>query len=242
MKTTIIYDKSGHIWNVTYGDSILPQGLNSFQTDLPDNTQLTGVEIGEDGAVIPKYDSMPTSDLLQLQKAIDDAKGEALSKVSDLTSRLDEVAPEEKEPETLDEYKSAKKKEVGKKCAETIYNGIDIELSNGTTKHFTLRESDTFHDQLNLIGAQVKLLAGAETVEYHSDGEPCVYYSATDMQTIISSAMNFVSYHQTYCNSMNMWIAGCEDIDSVKAISYGDEIPEQYQSDVLKAKLAEKTE
>ena len=238
MKTTIIYDNSGHIWNVTYGDSMLPQGLNSFQTDLPDNTQLTGVEIADNGTVTPKYDSMPASDLLQLQKAIDDVKGEALSKVSDLTSRLDEVAPEKKEPETLDEYKVAKKKEIGKACSEAIYNGLDVTLSDGSSKHFSLRETDTFHDQLNLIGAQVKLLSGADTIEYHSDGEPCTYYSAADMQTIITAAMGFVSYHQTYCNSMNMWIAGCADIECVLGISYGDEIPEEYQSDVLKTKLA----
>ena len=238
MKTTIIYDSLGHIWNVTYGDSMLPQGLNSVQVELPDNTQITGVEIADDGTVTPKYDSMPASDLIQLQKAIDDVKIEAAGKVSELASRLDTVAPEEKEPETLDEFKAAKKKEIGKACSETIYNGLDVKLSDGSSKHFSLRETGTFHDQLNLIGAQVKLLSGADTVEYHSDGEPCTYYSAADMQTIITAAMGFVSYHQTYCNSMNMWIAGCTDIESVLSISYGDEIPEEYQSDVLKTKLA----
>ena len=116
MKTTIIYDSLGHIWNVTYGDSMLPQGLNSVQVELPDNTQLTGVEIADDGTVTPKYDSMPASDLIQLQKAIDDVKIEATGKVSELASRLDVVAPAEKEPETLDEFKAAKKKEIGKAC------------------------------------------------------------------------------------------------------------------------------
>lgn len=83
MKTTIIYDKSGHIWNVTYGDSILPQGLNSFQTDLPDNTQLTGVEIAADGTVTPKYESMPLSDWQAIQKAIDDAKESTIAEINE---------------------------------------------------------------------------------------------------------------------------------------------------------------
>lgn len=234
MKTTIIYDKSGHIWNVTYGDSILPQGLNSFQTDLPDNTQLTGVEIAADGTVTPKYDSMPASDLLQLQKAIDDAKQETLAQVSSLTSRLDEVAPEEKEPETLDEWKDAKKEEIGKKCSDTIYNGVDVTLTDGTVEHFSL----TDHDQLNLFGKQVQLAAGAEQLEYHSDGQPCKYYSTADMRLIIAAAMQHVSYHTTYCNAVNMWIAGCETAEEIQKIHYGAEIPEQYQSDVLKAYIA----
>ena len=55
MKATIIYDNAGNIWHTTYGDSMLPVGVNAAQLDLPDNTQLTGVEIAEDGTVTPKY-------------------------------------------------------------------------------------------------------------------------------------------------------------------------------------------
>lgn len=177
---------------------------------------------------------MPASDLLQLQKAIDDAKQKTLAQVSSLTSRLDEVAPEEKEPETLDEWKDAKKEEIGKKCSDTIYNGVDVTLTDGTVEHFSL----TDHDQLNLFGKQVQLAAGAEQLEYHSDGQPCKYYSAADMRLIIAAAMQHVSYHTTYCNAVNMWIAGCETAEEIQKIHYGAEIPEQYQSDVLKAYIA----
>ena len=83
--------------------------------------------------------------------------------------------------------------------------------------------------QLNLFGKQAQLATGAEQLEYHSDGKPCRYYSATDMQTIIAAAMQHVSYHTTYCNALNMWVAGCETAD----------VPEQYQSEVLKTYLLE---
>ena len=96
----------------------------------------------------------------------------------------------------------------------------------------------TEHDQLNLFGKQVQLAAGAEQLEYHSDGQPCRYYSAADMQTIIAAAMQHVSYHTTYCNAVNMWIAGCESTEEVQAIYYGADVPEEYQSDVLKAYIA----
>ena len=107
-------------------------------------------------------------------------------------------------------------------------------LTDGSTEHFSLTE----HDQLNLFGKQVQLAAGAEQLEYHSDGQPCRYYSAADMQTIIAAAMQHVSYHTTYCNAVNMWIAGCESTEEVQAIYYGADVPEEYQSDVLKAYIA----
>lgn len=236
MKTTIIYDSLGHIWNVTYGDSMLPQGLNSVQVELPDNTQLTGVEIADDGTVTPKYDSMPASDFIQLQKAIDDVKLEANDNVSKLASRLDVVAPEEKEPETLDEFKATKKKEVGKDCEQTIYAGVDVELTDGSTEHFSLLE----RDQLNLFGKQVQMSSGAVQLEYHTDGQACRYYSVEDMQLIISAAMSFVSYHTTYCNALNMWIAGCKTIEEVQSIKYGVTVPDTYQTEVLKSYLKAK--
>ena len=36
------------------------------------------------------------------------------------------------------------------------------------------------------------------------------------------------------------WIAGCESTEEVQAICYGADVPEQYQSDVLKAYIATK--
>ena len=96
----------------------------------------------------------------------------------------------------------------------------------------------TEHDQLNLFGKQVQLAAGTTELEYHADGQPCRYYSAADMQTIIAAAMQHVSYHTTYCNAVNMWIAGCESTEEVQSIYYGADVPEEYQSDVLKAYIA----
>ena len=87
-------------------------------------------------------------------------------------------------------------------------------------------------------GKQVQLAAGTTELEYHADGQPCRYYNAADMQLIISTAMAYVSYHTTYCNAVNMWIAGCETADEIQQIYYGADVPEQYQSDVLKAYIS----
>ena len=145
-----------------------------------------------------------------------------------------EILPPEPYEPTLVELQAAKKREISQACETAIYSGVDVKLSDGSTEHFSLTE----HDQLNLFGKQVQLAAGAEQLEYHSDGQPCRYYSAADMQTIIAAAMQHVSYHTTYCNAVNMWIAGCESTEEVQAIYYGADVPEEYQSDVLKAYIA----
>jgi len=144
--------------------------------------------------------------------------------------------PPEPYTPTLEELKASKRREISAACEKAIYEGVDIKLADGTIEHYSLTE----HDQLNLFGKQIQVSAGVEKIEYHSDGRPCRYYDATDMQTIISVAMWHVSYHTTYCNALNIWISGIEQAGDLKTISYGVEVPEAYQSDVLKAYLIQK--
>lgn len=143
------------------------------------------------------------------------------------------VTPPEPYEPTLVELQTVKKHEISQACEQIIYAGISVALADGTVEHFALTE----HDQLNLFGKQAQLAAGIEQLEYHSDGRPCRYYSAADMTTIITKAMWHVSYHTTYCNALNMWIVGCESAEEVQQIFYGADVPEQYQSEVLKAYL-----
>ena len=145
-----------------------------------------------------------------------------------------EILPPEPYTPTLDELKFTKKREISQTCEQAIYSGVSVTLADGSSEHFALTE----HDQLNLFGKQVQLTTGAEQLEYHSDGQPCRYYSAADMQLIISTAMQHVSYHTTYCNAVNMWISGTQSTDEIQQIYYGADVPEQYQSDVLKAYIA----
>lgn len=153
--------------------------------------------------------------------------------------------PEEPEPvlppepyvptpeELLASAQAAKKAEISADCEAIIYKGISITLADGSTEHFAL----TQHDQLNLFGKQVQLAAGAEQLEYHADGQPCRYYSAADMQAIIQAATWHVSYHTTYCNAINQWIAGCQEPEEVQEIFYGADVPAEYVSEVLRAYL-----
>jgi len=130
----------------------------------------------------------------------------------------------------IESVRAAKRSEISQICNETIFAGVDVTLSDGSVKHFSM----TDEDQLNLFGKQAQLAAGMEQVEYHSDGEPCRFYSATDAVLIINAAMAFKTFHTTYTNSAFQWIKALRKASTISAITYGDTIPEQYQSDVLK--------
>lgn len=224
MKALVIYDTTGKIWSITYGITETPQGLLCMFVDMPDGAMLEYIDVTDSKNPKPVFSYLPESDIGRLQKDM-----------RKLIERVDAVAPEEKKPETLKEFKTAKKQEISQACEQIIYAGISVTLADGTVEHFALTE----HDQLNLFGKQAQLAAGAEQLEYHSDGKPCRYYSAADMQTIIAAAMQHVSYHTTYCNALNMWVAGCETAEELQQIYYGADVPEQYQSEVLKAYLLE---
>lgn len=142
--------------------------------------------------------------------------------------------PAEPEPEpvyepTLDELKTSKKSEVSAACEQTIARGVDVQLPGGV-EHFSL----TANDQINLIGSQAAVTAGEQQIAYHEDGKPCRYYTPEEIGLIVQRTMFWVGYHRTYCNSINMWIQAVSDKEALQEIYYGADVPEQYQSEVLK--------
>lgn len=129
----------------------------------------------------------------------------------------------------LEQIRTLKKAEISDACEQTIYNGIDVEMSTGT-QHFSLTEKD----QINIFGLQATIESGETRIEYHSDGNPCIYYSVEDIQKLIAAAMGFVKYNTTYCNSLNVWISKETNAQTISEMYYGMEIPEEHQSEVLK--------
>ena len=129
----------------------------------------------------------------------------------------------------LEQIRTLKKNEISETCEQTIYNGIDVEMSTGT-QHFSLTEKD----QINIFGLQATIESGETQIEYHSDGNPCIYYSVEDIQKLIAAAMGFVKYNTTYCNSLNVWISKETNAQTISEMYYGMEIPEEHQSEVLK--------
>lgn len=151
----------------------------------------------------------------------------------------------EAEPEVVDvdEVRAKKREEISYTCNKIIQNGVDVDITengNTVTKHFSL----TVNDQLNLFGKQAQLAQDGESgvFEYHSDGEGCKFFSYANMKKVIETAMAFVSYHTTYCNSFFIWLAALEDPDFIQNLQYGEDIPVEYQSEVLQAYIAKEAQ
>lgn len=130
---------------------------------------------------------------------------------------------------SVDNVREKKKAEISQTCQDIITNGVDVMIS-GKIQHFSLTE----FDQINLMGLQTMVMTGSEWIPYHCDGQPCIYYSLADATTILNKAMSHKIYHTTYCNSVFNWINHLEKPSQICAITYGDVIPQEYQSDVLK--------
>lgn len=126
--------------------------------------------------------------------------------------------------------KQSKIAEMNKECEKYITDGFDIELSDGKTHHFSM----TIQDQLNIAALSVQIANGNDSIPYHADGELCQYYSNADMTAIVMGATIHKTYHTSYFNSLKNYIDSLRSIDKISKIEYGIEIPEKYQSDVLK--------
>lgn len=134
---------------------------------------------------------------------------------------------------TLEEVKESKKQEIKAMYISVKSSGVDVTLSTGT-EHFPLTDEDvTF-----LMGKQFEMASSeSEFISYQDSEDHCKFYSRTDMQAIIQAALLFVNYQTTYKNNLCEWVDKCQNKEEVELITYGAEIPEEYQSDVYKSYL-----
>lgn len=131
---------------------------------------------------------------------------------------------------TVEYMRNAKIIEMNNTCNKVITNGFDTVLSDGEPHHFSL----TTQDQLNLITLSTLVERGETAIPYHADGELCKFYSAEDIGVIITMATSFKTYHVSYFNALRAYIESLDTIESIRALTYGTPIPEEYQSEVLK--------
>lgn len=160
---------------------------------------------------------------------------EALEKQEKIVIDDDSEAPAPPpEPEpyedttTIDFLRSSKIAEMSYQCRLTIEAGVDVELRM-ETKHFSM---DT-QDQLNLMSLGV-MAQTQELIPYHADGEICIFYTADEINKIVAAATAHKVYHTTYYNALKNYINSLSTIEEIAAITYGVQIPEEYQSEVLK--------
>lgn len=187
------------------------------KTDLVKYTTANIIEISQ-----KEYD--------QLYKAIQ--KNEEIE-IEEKQEEEYEIPQTHEEIVTVESAKEMKINEMNYVCRHVIEAGFDIVLLDNQNHHFSL----TTQDQLNLITLSSMVANGLEQVPYHADGELCQYYQAADIQNVVNVATAFKTYHTTYVNALKMYIRSLDSIDEILSIEYGISLPEEYQSDVLKALL-----
>lgn len=74
MKALVIYDATGRIWLISYGEETLPQGLTCMFVDIPDGAQLTSIDVTNPDDPQPVFDYLPESDIGRLQKEVEKLK------------------------------------------------------------------------------------------------------------------------------------------------------------------------
>lgn len=68
MKALVIYDVTGRIWSIIYGEETLPQGLQCMWVDIPDGAQLDYIDVTDTSNPQPIFVYPPESDIGKLQK------------------------------------------------------------------------------------------------------------------------------------------------------------------------------
>lgn len=212
-----VVPQSEHVVTLKFADSVVvdTSGFNLF---LDENGELN---IG--GTSYHGYKTMYRND-----KVTAKYNGYQLSNDN---SVYEEPEQETVQEPTLEELKANKVAEMNTAQQETIQQGVDVTLTDGTVEHFTLSE----HDQASLIGLHAKVMLGEEQLPWHTsdEAEHCKYYSNADMALITETALNYVTYHVTYYRDLRIYINSMQDSTTVQNVYYGMTIPAEYRSEVL---------
>ena len=110
------------------------------------------------------------------------------------------------EEPTIDFVRASKIAELKHNCNKVITNGVDIKLSDGETRHFSM----SLEDQINLL-----------TMAYLSDES---VYSTEDMKTIIAETNAFKNRHIAKFKQLENRVNSLNTIQEVSAVNYHEEV------------------
>lgn len=113
-----------------------------------------------------------------------------------------EIEPIVVENPTIDYVRTSKIVELKRDCNKAITDGVDIKLSDGETRHFSM----SLEDQINLL-----------TMAYLKDES---LYSAKDMKTIITKTNAHKNSQITKFKQLKDRVNSLNTIEEVSAVNY----------------------
>lgn len=113
---------------------------------------------------------------------------------------------------------------LSKECQNAISEGTIVQLSDGSTHHFTY----DVNDQANVSEMFNAIVMGATEFPYHADGEGCVMYSAQDVIIIYTALSTHKTSHITYHNQLKQYVMTLDNVDKVSSVRYGQQLTGKY--------------
>lgn len=125
-------------------------------------------------------------------------------------------------------------------CNNMIEQGIDVTTSNSgnTTEHFSLDS----YSQNNITNMFYSVMAGVEEYPYHADGKECTTYSKEDIVAIYVAAQSAITYHTTYNNMLRALVNRTNDVETLAAVTYGMELPDDLNTSMQSNIVAAQTQ
>ena len=131
---------------------------------------------------------------------------------------------------TVDEYRNYLLGQISKQCSAEIYEGTQVQLSDGTIEKYTYDDND----QKNLTNAMAILIIAPElsAVPYHPSGGYCRMIPSIDLLNIYGTLQVRLTYLVTRCNYMTKWIRTMTTKEELLEVTWQTELPEEYQQQV----------
>ena len=149
------------------------------------------------------------ADVIRIEKDEYDLLLKAVETNEEITIEEEPVVETEHvvvEEPTIDYVRTSKIAELKRDCNKTITDGVNIKLSDGGTRHFSM----SLEDQINLL-----------TMAYVADES---IYSTEDMKTIIAETNAFKNYHIAKFKQLENRVNSLNTIQEISAVSYHEEV------------------
>jgi hypothetical protein len=200
--------------------------LSSGHMAMTDKNSAQGI-VGSDNETVYSFVPIKIRNLAVV-KAVEINETE-FNRLSSLLNSGKEVCADEA---ALVKAKLEKLRALSDNCKNKIIAGFTIELSAGE-QSFKL----TTEDQLNLMQLENQLSSGESYFIYHATNQPCRIYTKEDILKIVKAFRKHVLYHTTYYNVAKQYITSLTDIEKINLFSYGMDVSEVVEDQVLKQVL-----
>ena len=126
-------------------------------------------------------------------------------------------------PVDIEQPKQSKITALSATCEQTIYNGLELELSEGTER-FEYKDKD----QTNIKAMFDAVVFGAEKYPYQSEDGKCRVFTAQDIITLYTSLEGLRTAQLTYYHQLKDLVNTLETAEEINAVTYGQELEGEY--------------